>query len=76
MRLVWWMSRFALMKTFIALETEERRSLSRENKQAAVAPQTSTHSLSIFEVCFEGVAETFRIFHKLLFLVLQGLDKK
>lgn len=31
------------------------------------------HSLSIFEVCFQGVAETFGVFHKLLFLVLQGL---
>lgn len=30
------------------------------------------YRLSIFEVCFEGVAETFGVFHKLLFLVLQG----
>lgn len=34
------------------------------------------HSLSILEVCFEGVAETFGVFHKLLFLVLQGLCKQ
>ncbi len=31
------------------------------------------HLLSVFEVCFEGVTETFGVFHKLLFLVLQGL---
>lgn len=34
------------------------------------------HLLSIFEVCFEGVAETFGVFHKLLFLVFQGLYKQ
>lgn len=34
-----------------------------------------SHLLSVFEVCFEGVAETFGVFHKLLFLVLQGLKK-
>lgn len=34
------------------------------------------HLLSVFEVCFEGVAETFGVFDKLLFLVLQGLRKQ
>lgn len=34
------------------------------------------HLLSVFEVCFEGVAETFGVFHKLLFLVLQSLNKQ
>lgn len=32
--------------------------------------------LSIFEVCFEGVTETFGVFHKLLFLVFQGLAEQ
>lgn len=67
------MSRFALMKTFIALETEEEQFKS-VKQTGRRHPPSDRHSLSVFEVCFEGVAETFRIFHKLLFLVLQGLD--
>lgn len=69
------MSRFALMKTFIALETEEEAFKSiKQTARRDPPPLRPPHSLSVFEVCFEGVAETFGIFHKLLFLVLQGLD--
>uniref|UniRef100_A0A8C7GNG9 Uncharacterized protein n=1 Tax=Oncorhynchus kisutch TaxID=8019 RepID=A0A8C7GNG9_ONCKI len=35
---------------------------------------TPHNSLSIFEVCFEGVAEAFGVFDKLLLLVLKSLD--
>lgn len=37
-----------------------------------VCADEDVYCLSVFEVCFEGVAETFGVFHKLLFLMLQG----
>lgn len=48
MRLVWWMSRFALMKTFIALGTEKKYDLRKQNGEALADTVTAlTFKISI-----------------------------